>query len=88
MRRFTIRDLLWLTVVVGLSLVCVIEHRKLSEAKKARLTAETGWQISVVEHNKTLRLLEVNGLMTVGHSDGTTTLEKTSRSSAAGGIFN
>jgi hypothetical protein len=56
--RFTIRDLLWLMVVVGLGIVWWADHRELKDMSKAKLAAETGWQTSVVEHNKTLRLIE------------------------------
>ncbi|MBC7853208.1 MAG: hypothetical protein IAF94_07210 [Pirellulaceae bacterium] len=40
--KFSIRDLLWLTVVVALTLGWVLDHRRLSEkAKAAELKAQT-----------------------------------------------
>lgn len=90
MFRFTIRDVLWLMVVVGLGLAWLAEHRQhaasiqeLKESNKAKEVAETGWQWSVVEHNKTLRLLEENGLTTVTESGGKTTLQKIDQSGTA-----
>jgi hypothetical protein len=83
MFRFTIRDVLWLMVVVGLGLGWLAEHRQhgatiqeLKEANNGKAFAENGWQHNAVEHNKTLRLLEENGLVIIGHADGKTTLEK------------
>jgi predicted esterase len=73
-----------LTVVVGMGIAWGVEHRlhiearrELEDANKGKLDAETGWQHSVVEHNKTLRVIEENRLTIVGHSDGTTTLQST-----------
>src|SRR5436190_24044900 len=90
MFRFTIRDVSWLTVVAALGVGWRVEggqyaaiQRALKEASDGKLRAETGWQHSVVEHNKTLRLIEENDLTIVGHADGTTTLEKTDRSMKA-----
>ena len=86
MFRFTIRDVLWLTVVAGLLMALLTELRQhaattqeLTDTKKAKLAAETGWQISAVEHNKTLRVIEENSLEIIGHADGTTTLRKADR---------
>ena len=39
MSRFTIRDMLWLMVVVGLSVALWIEHRRLTAAKPWRTRA-------------------------------------------------
>src|SRR5206468_2567639 len=90
MFRFTIRDVLWLTVVAALGVGWRVERGRyaaiqqaLKEASDGKLRAETGWQHSVVEHNKTLRLIEENDLTITGHADGTTTLEKTDRSAKA-----
>jgi hypothetical protein len=85
--QFTIRDLLWLMVVAGLGLALLAEHWQLAatvqdlrDSNKGKEAAETGWQHSVVEHNKTLRLLEESGLGTVTDSGGKTRLQKIERS--------
>lgn len=86
MFRFTIRDVFWLTVVVAMGLGWIAEHwqhaatiQDLNDANKGKASAETGWQHSAVEHNKTLQLIEESGLTTVTNSSGKTTLQKIDR---------
>src|SRR5258708_38874616 len=88
MLRFTIRDVLWLTVVVAIGAAWVLDRNQLTtrlakveqaaaDHQAQRLRAETWAQIGAVEHNKLLRVIMESGQTIVGHADGTTTLEKT-----------
>jgi hypothetical protein len=76
--RFTIRDILWLTVVAAFAIGWLIDHRRLSgvvvdaneRADKTEVErAEWEWrsQSGAVAHKDTLRVIEESGLVIVSN---------------------
>jgi hypothetical protein len=72
--RFSIRDVLWLTVLVALGVGWWVDHgvlvRTAADTKKLadeieieRAEWELRTQMEAVEHNKTLRVIEQSGLV-------------------------
>lgn len=78
--RFTIRDLMWLTVVVAMAIGWLCDRRILanreSSLKAEKLLAQERAQVTYAEYEKVMRLIKESGHALVWHTDGTTTLEK------------
>ena len=78
MHRFSIRDLLWLTVVVALAVGWWLDRAKLAdiareaqaqaaETERERAKWELMTQMGAAAHNKTLRVIEESGLVIVSN---------------------
>jgi hypothetical protein len=80
MLRFTIRDVLWLMVVVGLVLGWLLDRSglatKISTLELKQGLVEIANQVTYDEYKKIMRLIKESGQALVWHPDGTTTLEK------------
>jgi hypothetical protein len=78
--RFTIRDVLWLTVVVGLAVGWLLDRRilasKLSSLEAEKSRAEAAALGTYNEYDKVMRIIKESGQALIWHPDGTTSLEK------------
>jgi hypothetical protein len=80
MFRFTIRDVLWLTVVVALAVAWYLTQKQLAEVTRREKAATQN-----AAHYKLLQRLTVEaGLAPVHQKDGTVTLERISAPIAPG----
>lgn len=84
--KFTIRDMLWLTVIVALAVGWWLDRGKLAdiardaqaqaaETERERAKWELMTQMGAAEHNQTLRVIEESGLVIVSNK-GKSWLEK------------